>query len=70
MFSGKYDVVPAGGFERCCAVDEVPAEKEWSIKLNVYRELLEEVYDDKELMNLESPWPDYIYRKPTARSLG
>jgi len=65
MFQEKYDVMPTGGFERCHP--EVPANKEWSIKLSIYRELLEEVYNDESMKALSSPWLDYVYSKPQIR---
>ena len=41
---GMLHVVPAGMFEACNTGDN------WSVELNVWRELLEEVYNEKELL--------------------
>jgi len=46
---GLYHVVPAGMFEKAYG----DAEKEWSVRFNILRELLEEVYDVT-----EAQWPN------------
>ncbi len=65
MFSEKWDVVPACGFERCHP--DLPPKDDWSIKLNIYRELLEEVYGEMEMDSLSCPWREYIYQKPQIK---
>lgn len=55
---GMLHVVPAGMFEAKNLEDR------WSVEMNVWRELLEEVYDEKEQQGTGTPeFEDYIRRK-------
>ena len=55
---GMLHVVPAGMFEAKNSLDR------WSIALNVWRELLEEVYGEEEQQHTgDAEFPDYMLRK-------
>jgi DNA-binding winged helix-turn-helix (wHTH) protein len=61
---GMLHVVPAGMFEASNTSDR------WSIELNVWRELLEEVYDDKELLGSEcAELLDHVRRREPVAML-
>ncbi|MGA2915632.1 MAG: hypothetical protein ABSE89_06355 [Sedimentisphaerales bacterium] len=53
-----YHVIPAGMFEST-HFDYI---HEWSIKYNIFRELLEELYNIPEIISSEPANPEYIYR--------
>lgn len=59
MAPDLFHVLPAGVFE---STGE-DFRHEWSIKLNVYRELLEELYGIKEMSSSSQTAPEYILRR-------
>jgi transcriptional regulator with XRE-family HTH domain len=58
---GMWHVVPSGMFEPMYSDDQ------WSVTMNVWRELLEEVYDEKERIVPDAKLPDHILGRPPIR---